>query len=353
MEKKLLKKNSPILVTGASGYIASWIVKLLIKDGYTVHGTVRSLTDEHKIGHLLEIVRNGPGKLKLFEADLLKHGSFSAAMKGCSVVIHTASPFQIRGIKDPQSELVDPALLGTRNVLEEVNRTKTVKRVVLTSSVAAIHGDGIDASDVPGNLLNENIWNTTSSLTHQPYSYSKTLAEREAWRIAELQKRWDLVVINPAFVMGPSLSGRSDGTSVDFLLSFLRGTYAFGMPRLYFGVVDVRDVALAHVRAAHIPGVKGRHIMCADTVDVLKFSEAIEARFPKKFKLPHMHLPKGLMYIAGPFMGMPWKMTSRNVGHPVYYDNRKSREELGITFRRFDETIGDHVEQMFNEGLIR
>ena len=96
------------------------------------------------------------------------------------MVFHTASPF-IRVIKDPQKDLVDPAKKGTKNVLGSANKTESVKRVVVTSSCAAIYGDGEDVLKMPNQELTEDLWNTSSSLDHQPYSFSKTVAEKEAW----------------------------------------------------------------------------------------------------------------------------------------------------------------------------
>ena len=148
-----INKEKPILVTGATGYVASWIIKLLVDDGYTVHGTVRSLTNKDKIAHLLEIDQSGQGNLKLFEADLLDEGSFQEAMQNCELVIHTASPFFIQGIKNAQDQLITPALEGTRNVLNTVNKSESVKRVVLTSSVVAIYGDAIDVDVVADRLV--------------------------------------------------------------------------------------------------------------------------------------------------------------------------------------------------------
>ncbi len=128
-----LSDGGRVMVSGASGYIASWVVKLLLERGHTVVGTVRSLSDASKVDRLKQLERGTSGKLELIAADLLQPASFNDAMEGCEVVIHTASPFMVSGIKDPQRQLVDPALEGTRNVLTAANRTASVKRVVLTS----------------------------------------------------------------------------------------------------------------------------------------------------------------------------------------------------------------------------
>ena len=123
------------LVTGASGYIGLHVVNVLLEAGWTVHATVRKLTNEKKVQPLKTLSEKHPGALRLYEADLLVPNSFSEAILGCSVVFHVASPFIVpEKVKDPQKDLIRPAIEGTRNVLESVNQTESVKRVVLTSS---------------------------------------------------------------------------------------------------------------------------------------------------------------------------------------------------------------------------
>jgi len=252
--------SKPILVTGSSGYIASWIVKLLLDKGHTVHAMVRDVNALDAMGHLNKIAEGSSGKLVLFEADLLKEGSFDAAMEGCELVMHTASPYSVDPKMDPDA-FIQPALDGTRNVLNSVNKTSTVKRVVLTSSVAAILGDTRDVQGYAGGIATEENWNTTSSLTHLPYSYSKTLAEKLAWEMVKAQDRWDLITINPSFVFGPSLSKRKGMPTMDFLSLLADKRSAMGAVPFNFGIVDVRDVAEAHVKAGFIPDANGRHIL--------------------------------------------------------------------------------------------
>lgn len=346
-----IKSPAPILVTGASGYIASWIVHDLLDMGYTVHGTVRNTGNLRKIGHLQGMADDKKGTLRLFEADLLKDGSFSEAMKGCSVVIHTASPFKL-DVKDAKEELIDPALSGTRNILHTVNAQEQVERVVLTSSVAAIYGDAIELADKPEGKFTEDDWNLTSDLNHQPYSYSKTVAEKEAWAIAESQERWQLLTINPGFVMGPSLSGRLDSTSIDFMLSIVNGTYKAGVPDLYFGIVDVRDVATAHIRAALSDEAEARHIVTNVELGVLEMAAILRSEFGKKYPIPRRTLPKWLLYLVGPFRGLSWQYISRNVGYPIRFDNSYSMEDLGMVYRPVEETLIEQVHDFEQKGLI-
>jgi len=185
-----IDKTKPVLVTGATGYVAGWIVKRLLDEGVIVHAAVRDPADYKKIKHLNDLALKTHGKIHFFKADLLDQGSYEEAMNGCEIVFHTASPFTLN-ISDPQKDLVDPAVLGTQNVLDAANKTTSVKRVVLTSSCAAIYGDTADKESVPNGVFTEEHWNTTSSLDHQPYSFSKTAAEKAAWSIANTQSRWN------------------------------------------------------------------------------------------------------------------------------------------------------------------
>ncbi|MEZ4937869.1 MAG: aldehyde reductase [Crocinitomicaceae bacterium] len=345
-------KSLPIVVTGASGYIASWIVKFLLEDGYLVRGTVRSTKAFAKIAHLVKLQETFPGKLELFEADLMQEGSFDQAVKGAQIVIHTASPFFITKIKDAQKQLIEPAQQGTKNVLESVERSGTVERVVLTSSCAAIYGDNIDVEMVEGGVFNEKIWNTSSSLSHNPYSYSKTIAEKTAWEMQKNSGKWTLTTINPGFVMGPSLSDRTDGTSVSYMIQLLDGKLKSGVPDLHFAVVDVRDVAKAHILAAENYRASGRHICVSDHKTFLEFGLILKKHFPK-YKLPTKVAPKWLLYIMGPMMGIGWKFLRKNIGYRLNFDNSYIKEDLGIQFRPFEETLVEHAQQLIQSGLVQ
>jgi len=347
-----IDRSAPVLVTGGNGYIASWVVKQLLDDGVDVHATVRDPADEAKTGHLRRMAESVPGTLTLFEADLLDDGSFDEAMAGCELVIHTASPFVLSGVKDPQRELVDPAVEGTRNALGSVNRTTSVKRVVLTSSVVSIYGD---AADLPAGreVFTEDDWNTTSSLDHQPYPYSKVLAERAAWEMAEAQDRWDLVVINPGFVIGPSLTNASSSASFSTLKQIVDGTMRMGAPSLELGVVDVRDVAQAHIKAGFTPEAHGRHICVSRSATFLELGQALRKEFGSRYPFPRRELPKPLVWLAAPSAGITRRYVALNVGHPLKFDNRRAREELGVDFRPIETSVVEFFQQLMADGVVR
>lgn len=345
--------SHPVLVTGANGYLAGWLVKRLLEQGATVHATVRDSENAVKVAHLKALADGLPGVLKLFQADLLVEGSFAEAMAGCGVVFHTASPFTTN-VQDAQRDLVDPAVLGTRNVLEQANRTETVKRVVLTSSCAAMFGDQADISAVPGGVLTEAIWNTSSSLTHQPYSYSKTMAEGAAWQIAGAQEQWTLVVINPGLVVGPGLTERQTSESFNLVRQLGNGAFKSGVPAYEIGMVDVRDVAEAHLRAGFISQVEGRHIVFEKAYSFLDLAQVLRAEFGEVYPFPRKELPKWLLWIVGPMVSkeITRKMVARSFGHPWKADNSKSIQALGLSYHPVSQAVIEMFQQMIDAGQI-
>jgi nucleoside-diphosphate-sugar epimerase len=338
------------LVTGASGYIASWIVTYLLEQNHNVHATVRSLQDSLKTTYLQELLKKYPEKLKLFEADLLDRESFRKPMVGCDVVLHTASPFFIAKVKDAHRDLIRPALEGTRNVLTMASEFPAIRRIVVTSSVAAVYSDATDIRATKDGQFDETIWNTGSDEKHNPYQYSKTLAEKEAWKIATNQTQWDLITINPGFVMGPSLSKRTDSTSIDTMRSLISGKFRTGVPDLWFGVVDVRDVARAHILAATKPEASGRYICVGHSVPLLDMALILRGKFPGR-PIPKSLVPKFMLYLAGPVMGFSWKFIRSNYGIPYRFNTRKSLS-LGLQYTPLSDTLSDHAAQLINDHLI-
>lgn len=344
--------QKPILVTGATGYIASRIVKDLLEKGHTVRATVRNKGKKEKYAFLQAIADASTGTLEIWEGDLLHDGAFDKAAKGCELVMHTASPFILQ-VKNPQKQLIDPALKGTRNVLNAVNKAGTVKRVVLTSSVVAMYGNASEVEKMQNGTLAESMWNKTSSLKDQPYAYSKTLAEKEAWKIAKAQKQWDMVTIHPAFVMGPSLTKSSNSASLDFIKQMMGGEFKMGVPPLTFGLVDVREVSAAHIAAGFTPEANGRYITArAEGVSFLDMGLALGVKYGDKYKLPKKPLPKFLLYIFGPLRGFTWKYLRNNLGYRPAFDNQRTQAELKVKFRPWSDTLNEHVEQMIKDGMV-
>jgi dihydroflavonol-4-reductase len=338
-----------VAVTGAAGYIASHLISQLLQEGYRVHGTVRSLKKEESYAHLKKL----PGaaeRLVLFEADLLAPGAFDASFAGAEYVFHTASPFAMN-VKDAQKDLVDPAVRGTISAMEAASKAGTVKRVVLTSSMAAI-------TDEPENdkILSEKDWNEKSTLDRNPYYFSKMLAEKAGWKYIEEKKpSFDLVVINPFIVIGPSI-GPAVSESNQMFLDLLNGVYP-GIMNLTWGFVDVRDVARAHILALR-PNASGRYLCASDTLPMREVVEIMTKQGYGKHKLPKLGMDCAIgdyavklsSYMQPKGIG---SYLRTHIGRVPRYDNSKIQNELGLKFTDVRSTIAETLEDLTKQGHIK
>lgn len=343
------------MVTGANGYVASWLVEKLLSEGITVHAAVRNPKDEKKISHLKAAAAKHGATIKFFKGDLLQAGSYKEAMQGCEVVFHTASPFT-SNYKDAQKELIDPAVKGTASVLLSANETPSVKRVIVTSSCAAIYTDATETHTAPGGQLTEAVWNTTASLDYQPYSYSKTLAEKKAWEIANAQSQWDLLTINMSLVMGPPMNpNETTSESFSFLKQMGDGTFKTGAPKLAVGIVDVRDVADAHYLAAYTPEASGRYITSAHSTNFFAMTQELLPKYGAKFPLPTSEAPKWLLLLIGPLLNkaLTRKFIRNNMNIEWKADNSKIKRELGITFRSLSDTMNDSFQALIDANILK
>ncbi|TMW87335.1 hypothetical protein EJD97_020091 [Solanum chilense] len=309
-----------VCVTGASGYIASWLVKFLLQRGYTVKATVRDLNDQKKVDHLTSL-DGAKERLHLFKADLLEEGSFDAVVEGCEGVFHTASPFYL-AVKDPQAEMIDPALKGTLNVLGSVAKTPSVKRVVLTSSVAAVAFNGKPRT--PEVVVDETWWSDPDFCRESQlwYVLSKTLAEDAAWKFVK-EKAFDMVTINPAMVIGGLLQPTLN-TSAAAILQLLNGSETY--PNSTFGWVNVKDVALAHILAFENPAANGRYLMVES---VAHFSEIVK-----------------ILRELYPTMKLPEKCADDKPFTPTYQVNVERAKKLGIEFIPLAESVKETAESL-------
>jgi len=297
-----------------------------------VHGTVRSLQSEAS-KQLQQLFPN----LKLFEADLLKDGSFDNAVAGCSVVIHAASPFVVSGIKDPQTELIDPALNGTKTVLHSVEK-HGVKSVILTGSLAAVVEQ--NPTDDGSKVWTEDDWNTTSSLKEGPYRLSKVLAEKYSYEWADKHPDVKVCTILPTFIIGPPHFKRADATSIKFLIDLMNGTYQkSGAPAASSGMVDIRDVALAHILAFELPHTKGRYLVTSEEgIPRIDAARILKKEFPD-YPIPDTQNGE-IAYKAG------------NLLPNGRYSVEKARKELGINFRPINTALIEMAHKMIELGYI-
>ncbi|KAH9119314.1 hypothetical protein LEN26_011726 [Aphanomyces euteiches] len=257
-----------VCVTGGSGFIGAYCVKMLLERGYRVHTTVRDPTNAKKVVHL-KALEGAIDRLTIFQAELLEEGSFSRAIQGCSVVLHTASPVDLKS--DQRDELVEPAVRGTLNVLTSA---------LLTSSTAAVGGHC--GTKPPGHVFTEADWSNLELMetNRMWYSVSKTLAERAAWKFMDslADSPFDLVTICPAWVHGPMLQPALN-ESCERIYDYLVGNVK-EIERTERTVVDVRDVALAHIAAFENPQASGRYLLVASSPTEEEIAAAVRAVCP-------------------------------------------------------------------------
>jgi dihydroflavonol-4-reductase len=338
--------DQPVIVTGASGFIGSQIVRELLEYGYRVRGTVRYPDRVRSEGHLTALP--GSERLDLVAADLNETGSYDRAMDGAEYVIHTASPYVV-SVSDPQRDLIDPAVRGTKSVLGSAADVGSVRRIVVTSSFAAV-------TDQPEGRYDETIWNTSSSLRRNPYYYSKALAERAAWEFAAEHTGIRLISINPALVIGPSLVP-SLNESNGVLAGYTTGQYP-GIMSLRYGLVDVRDVATAHRLAMETEGASGRYLCTAGVWSMREIVEVARRSDLKLARLPSAPLDNALgnllVIAASSFQRRGARSYLRtHIGARYEIDTTRIRSELGITFRPIEEAIIDTYHDLRRWGHIK
>jgi nucleoside-diphosphate-sugar epimerase len=337
---------SKVLVTGGSGFIGGHCILRLLEAGYEVRTTVRSLARDGEVRATLKAAGAEPGaRLELAAADLLSDAGWAEAAAGCEHVLHVASPFPAAAPKH-EDELIAPAREGTLRVLRAA-RDAGCKRVVVTSSFAAI-GYGHAPRAAP---FDERDWTDTSKPV-TAYVRSKTLAERAAWDF--LQKEGgalELAVVNPVGVLGPVL-GADYASSILLVRRMLDGEVP-AVPRLMFGVVDVRDVADLHVRAMTNPAAKGQRFL-AVAGDFMKVADAarILKATPQGARVSTRQLPDWLIRLAAPFSAQA-RDAAPELGKPKNATNEKARRLLGWNPRSREEAIQATAESLARLGLLK
>jgi dihydroflavonol-4-reductase len=291
--------NKKILVTGASGFIATHTIIELLNHGYQVRGTVRRMDNTSKdrtkaIRAMLTPHTPHIDQLEFVTATLDDADCWDAAVSGCDAIMHIASPVPIKQPKNPD-EIVKPAREGTLHVLRAAQRAG-VRRIILTSSEEAV-SQRDDATTRP---LTDQDWSDPNRHNISAYALSKTLSERAAWEFAKAHDV-DLTSINPVLVLGPALE-KDYGTSLEMLVALLSGKYPL-IPKLGFSIVDVRDVASLQRIALESPASIGQRLLCSSEfrwfIDISK--ELIE-QFPAyKRKLPTHSLPNFVVKLLAPF----------------------------------------------------
>ncbi|PON89150.1 NAD(P)-binding domain containing protein [Trema orientale] len=316
-----------VCVTGASGYIASWLVKFLLQRGYTVKASVRDPNDSRKTAHLTSL-DGAKERLQLFKANLLDEGSFDSGIEGCEGVFHTASPFY-HDIEDPQAELIDPAVKGTLNVLNSIAKFPSIKRVVLTSSIAAVVYNGKPRT--PDVVVDET-WFSDPDVCKESklwYVLSKTLAEDAAWKFVK-EKGIDLVTINPAMVIGPLLQPTLN-TSAAAILNLINGAQAFS--NFSLGWVNVKDVANAHIQAYEIPSASGRYCLVERVAHYAEIVKVLRELYPG--------------------VQLPEKCADDKPLMPTYQVSKEKAKSLGIEYIPLETSLKETVESLKEKQFAR
>ncbi|XP_054785385.1 cinnamoyl-CoA reductase 1 [Prosopis cineraria] len=310
-----------ICVTGAGGFIASWIVKLLLERGYTVRGTVRN-PDDSKNAHLKEL-DGAQERLTLHKVDLLDLESVKAVVDGCHGVIHTASP-----VTDNPEEMVEPAVNGTKNVIIAAAEAN-VRRVVFTSSIGAVYMDPNRSIDM---VVDESCWSDLEYCknTKNWYCYGKAVAEQAAWDEAK-GRGVDLVVVNPVLVLGPLLQSTINASTIH-ILKYLTGsakTYA-NATQAY---VDVKDVALAHILVFETPSASGRFLCSESSLHRGELVEILAKYFPD--------------------YPIPTKCSDeKNPRAKPYIFSNKKLKDLGLEFTPVHQCLYDTVKSLQDKGHL-
>ena len=340
---------STILVTGGSGFIGSHSILQLLAAGHQVRTTVRSLKREGDVRAMLKEGGAEPGdRVSFIAADLENDEGWSEAVAGCEYVLHVASPFPPT-LPKHEDELIVPAREGSLRVLR-ASRDAGVKRVVLTSSFAAI-GYGQTPQTAP---FNETNWTDPTGNDVLPYVKSKTLAERAAWDfVANEGRNLELAVVNPVGVFGPVL-GPDYSTSIYLVQRLMDGAMP-GCPRLYFGAVDVRDVADLHIRAMTHQAAKGERFLAVagDFMSILDIAEVLKSALGcVGQKVPTRQLPDWLVRLAA-LRDPAVKQILPELGKIKNATNEKAKRMLGWWPRSNEESIVATAESLLRLGLLR
>ena len=338
-----------ILVTGGSGFIGAHAILQLLNAGHRVRTTVRSLQREPQVRAMLKQGGAEPGEqLSFVAADLESDAGWPQAVAGCEYVLHVASPFPAH-VPKHEDELIVPAREGALRVLRAA-RDAAVKRVVLTSSFAAI-GYGQPPQSAP---FTESNWSNTSGSDVTAYVKSKTLAERAAWDfIAKEGGSLQLSVVNPVAVFGPVL-GPDYSTSILLIQRLMSGTVP-GSPKLSFGVVDVRDVADLHIRAMTHPAANGERFLATagDFMLIHAIAMVLKERMGEAGKkVPTRQLPNWLIRLAA-LRDPAVKQILPELGKLKNGSNEKAKRVLGWTPRSSEEAIVAAAQSLLQLGLLK
>ena len=332
-----------VLVTGATGYIGLHCVQQLLNQGYAVNGSVRSPERKEEVFEALQKYNTPTENLNLFTFNLTEDDGWDEGMEGCDYLLHVASPIALENHNE--DFFVKPAVAGVKRAFKYAKK-HNVKKVVLTSSVAAIFDTLEEKTD-----YDETDWSDPENPSISHYAKSKTLAEKAAWDFVKNEDNpFELAVINPALVIGPSLSGDL-GESNKAIAMVTTGKMPVAVP-LQFGYVDVRDVAAAHLLAMQNSNSNGERFALAEKD--LWYKDVAKVLRDNGFdKAPTFNVPVWLAKILANF-SKELKVTLPYLGRVRSVKNTsKAKDILGWNPRPAEESIIDIAVQIKEMGLIK
>ncbi|MEH6721743.1 MAG: NAD-dependent epimerase/dehydratase family protein [Aurantimonas endophytica] len=338
--------DDTVLLTGVSGFIAKHVALRLLDRGYRVRGSVRSAGKGAEVRATLAKHGAAVERLDLVEADLLAEAGWADAAAGCRFVIHTASPFPMAQPRD-RFALVPAAREGTLRVIAAARKAGG-ERMVMTSSIVAVYQGHEGRTDV---RYGEADWSNVDSPSVGAYAVSKTEAERAAWE-ASRDAGLELSVINPAFVLGPLLDADA-GTSAMVIAMMMRGRTPV-VPDVAFGIVDVRDVADAHVAAMEVPSAAGhRFILSAGTRSLMEIGRHLASAEPTlRRRVPRFVLPDYVVRTAA-LVSRQARLLLPELGRAKDLDTDLARTTLDIVFRSPEEAIAATATSLRSYGVVR
>lgn len=337
--------NERVLLTGATGFLASHCIVALVEAGYSVRGTVRSLERGQALLKRLPLSDEQRTRVELVTADLSKDDGWAEAMRGCRYVMHVASPVPGSPPKDPQT-VIRPAREGTVRVLKAAIAAK-IERVVMTSSTAAVvWGNLRDGSKT----YDETQW-TTLGPDVGAYETSKTLAEKDAWETVKGSST-ELVTINPALIVGPVLD--PDASVSGEVVRLLLAREIPGVPDLGYAMVDVRDVANVQVQALTKPDIAGKRFLVGGRhVQMEEVAQLLSAHFgPKGFKVPTRRIPRWVLKVVALWQPAA-RLTANELGKRQDITDALARKTFDYAPRPFDESLIAMGESMVTLGVVQ
>ncbi len=339
--------SKPILVTGASGFVALHTIIQLLQQGYKVRATLRTLSREAEVREVIAKHVEIKDSLEIVGADLMQDAGWDKAVQGCESVLHVASPFPLLEPKD-EDELIVPAVQGTQRVLRAAHDAN-IKRVVIVSSVAAVSA----GHNGENRTFDENDWSVVEN-NIGAYAKSKTLAEREAWNFinsGENINKMEMVAINPPLILGP-LPNKDRTTSAEMISTLMLGQVP-GVARMKVGIVDVRDVASALILAMTTPEAAGNRFICpAETVWLKEIADTLHKEYAGRgYKIHTLQFPVFLVRILALFDKKIARVAD-DLNWDFELSGEKAKRILKWNPRSAEEAILSMAESLIKQGFV-